>query len=81
MKSSGLRLNMNMKGTKLRPKQICGSNKKDLLLFCTLPSSFKCLSVFRQRKKRKTLRKPVYVLILDGIRRNSLSLYKNLWLK
>lgn len=51
MKSSGLRLDMNMKGTKLRRKQICGSNKKELLLFCTLPS-FKCLSVFRKRKKK-----------------------------
>lgn len=77
MKSSGLRLNMNMKETKLRPKQICGSNKKDLLLFCTLPSSFKSVYLYldKGKKERKTLRKPVYVLILDGIRRNSLSLY------
>ena len=53
MKSNGLRLDMNMKGTKLRPKQICGSNKKELLLFCTLPSSFKSVYLYLEKGKKK----------------------------
>ena len=81
MKSSGLRLDMNMKGTKLRPKQICGSNKKELLLFCTLPSSFKSVYLYLEKEKKKEDIKKTCVLILDGIRRNSLSLHKNLWPK
>ena len=42
-----------MKGTKLRPKQYVATIKKELLLFCTLPSSFKSVYLYLEKGGKK----------------------------